>query len=62
MYLLVVGYLNGASEYYGPFPTEDRARQYAEAVEIDLKPQRWFVVPLIVPYFTVVQRIIWVRT
>jgi len=57
MYLIIVGYINGDVEYYGPFPTEERAVKYGWSIDKDLSPSKWFVKPLTVPYSTVVKRI-----
>jgi hypothetical protein len=51
MYILLVGYLNGDVDYFGPFQTEDRATLYAQSVTRDLtNVARWFVKPLIIPH------------
>jgi hypothetical protein len=47
MYLVVGGKPNGEVTYFGPFPTEDRAREYGISVtEMGL---RWHIAPLVVP-------------
>lgn len=58
MYNLEVRKPNGRREYYGPFPTEDRARSYANSAGWD--PGMSSVIPLIVPY-AVVQQIVYRR-
>lgn len=46
MYMIVASRINGDVDYFGPFPTEDRAKEYAQSFE---DYRRWHVVPLIVP-------------
>lgn len=55
MWLLEVR-LNGKREYYGPFPTEERGRRYADAAGWD--PGMSDVLPLTLPY-AVVQEVVW---
>lgn len=57
MWLLVVGHINGSVDYYGPFPSLDRAIKYANAGE-DFKKSRWHAVPLVIPY-SVVSSVYW---
>lgn len=45
MYLIIAGKPNGEAFYFGPFQTEDRAKEYGKALE----DYRWHIVPLIVP-------------
>ena len=46
MFLLIRGFPNGDVDYFGPFPTKERAEKYAESFD---EKCRWHVKPLIVP-------------
>lgn len=58
MYLLVVGSPNGSAEYFGPFPTEERAQQYGSSMPPGF---RWHVTTITLPY-AVVREIVWRET
>lgn len=65
MYMLTVEYKTGTFEYYGPFPTPERAMMYARAVKVEAPSEgkevkRNFVSDLITPY-SVVKTVIWRR-
>jgi hypothetical protein len=38
---------SGTKDYFGPFPTEERAKKYSDDFEIE--QYAWSIVPLIVP-------------
>ena len=58
MFILIVSYLNGNVEYYGPFPNKERTEAYAKVVDEQLKPRRWHIAELTIPY-NVVRSINW---
>lgn len=58
MYVLTVAFRDGRCVYFGPFPTEERAEEYALACQCTVGYARHTVSTLTVP-FNVVQRVIW---
>lgn len=49
MYILVVEHDDDETEYFGPFPTEDRARLYADDIKQEMRPKYIGLETLIVP-------------
>lgn len=45
--ILRIHLASGTKDYFGPFPTDERARKYADSFEMET--HAWAIEPLIVP-------------
>lgn len=58
MYILIIAFRNGSCTYFGPFPTKERAEEYALACQCVVSYARHHVAKLAVPH-NIVQAILW---